>query len=73
MKEITMKILSYCEIPGELTSSHWINDYQSGCYVKYSIPREDEWNDFDTDALDEWIKETYPILLGQSFLIEIDY
>lgn len=67
MKEITMKVLSYCEIPQEITQFSWISEYQNGCYVDYSIPREDEWKNFDTDALDEWIREFYPVLLGQSF------
>ena len=73
MKTVSFPVISYCEIPQEITSDSWINEYQNGCYVEYSLPREDEWDSFDTNALDEWIRNTYPILLGQKFLIEIDY
>lgn len=68
LTEITRKVLSYCEIPEELTESHWISDHSCDCYIEYTIPFG-----IIQSNLNKWITKTYPELIGTTFLIHIDY
>ena len=70
LKKLSEKyVVSYCEIPEELTEEHWTSEYMSGCFVEVHIDEED--ND---DEITTWIKEKYPFLVKEeSFFIEIDY
>ena len=67
LTQINKKVLSYCEIPEELTSDHaWLNEVSYDTYVEYVLDEGEE--------LDDWIIKTYPELLKEeSFLIHMDY
>lgn len=67
MKEKTFKIISYCGIPQELTESHYISEYQNGCYCPFSLATK------GTCKLSDWIRNKYPELEGVEFLIDVDY
>ena len=68
LKQITGKVVSYCEIPEEITEGHWISEYMNGCFVQVHLEEDED------DALSNWLKETYPELIEEeSFYIEIDY
>ena len=77
LKTITKKVISYCEIPEDLTQSHWISENQPGCYVEYSLPKEAKTPESEgggeDSKLSAWIRKTYPELAGDDFLIERDY
>ena len=67
LKQITGKVVSYCEIPEEITEGHWISEYMNGCFVQVHLEEDD-------DALSNWLKETYPELIDEeAFYIEMDY
>lgn len=68
LKEITKKVLSYCEIPEKLTENSWLNNYGTGCLVECHI------DDDESEPLDQWIINNYPELKDEeSFLIDMDY
>lgn len=68
LKTITKKVVSYCEIPEELTEGHWISEYMNGCFVEVHL------DDDEDDKLSMWLKEKYPELIDEdSFYIEMDY
>ena len=67
MRTITRNVISYCDIPQEITDKHWIYEYPTACYIKYTVDTK------NPDNLDKWLMENYPELIGHTFLIEIDY
>lgn len=67
MKVITRNVISYCDIPQELTEKHWLSEMQPDVYQDYKINTE------NPDELDKWFIDNHPELIGQEFLIEIDY
>lgn len=69
LKKINGKVISYCEIPQELTKNHWITKYMTGGYVECHIEEELD----DEDLVGKWILENYPELKDETFYIEIDY
>ena len=69
LERINKLVVSYCEIPQELTEGHWINENSCDSYVEVHL--EDEGN---RDDLDNWLIENYPELLEEeSFFIHLDY
>lgn len=76
MKEITMKVVSYCEIPEEIASQDaLLQELPCDVYTDYMLPSRQQLDDkvYDLDELDEWLINTYPELIGTRFLIEMDY
>lgn len=74
MKQITRKVVSYCEIPEELTENHHISEYQCDCYIEMEItPKSEQPKYSDNFNIVNWIINTYPELEGEKILIEIDY
>ena len=67
MKTITRNVISYCDIPQEITDKHWISEICPDVYQGYTINLD------NPDNLDKWFMENYPELIGHTFLIEIDY
>ena len=68
---ITGKVVSYCEIPEELTEDHWVSDYPPDAYVQVHIEQEGEE---EMDKISEWIVEKYPELMDEDFFfIHVDY
>ena len=67
MKTITRNVISYCDIPQEITDKHWISEISPDVYQGYTINLDNPNN------LDKWFMENYPELIGHTFLIEIDY
>ena len=71
MVSIAGKVVSYCEIPEELTEGHWLRDYYPDSYVQVDVQED------DTEAMDEvseWIVNKYPELKEEKFFfIHIDY
>ena len=68
LKQITGKVVSYCEIPEEITEGHWISEYMNGCFVQVHLEEGED------DALSNWLKVACPVLIdGNVFYIEIDY
>lgn len=69
LKSITKKVLSYCEIPQELTEKHWISEHHCDAFVECHLDAST-----DLDELDMWILEHYPELKDEdSFFIHLDY
>lgn len=64
---LNKKVVSYCEIPQELTDKHYISENGCDCYIEYSLEDEGE------DSISDWIREKYPELINEDFLIHIDY
>ena len=64
LKEITTKVLNSNDIPYEIIDNSWLCDIcgNNGMYVKYSL------SDYN-DELSDWIKENYPEIIGETFLI----
>lgn len=57
-------VISYTNIPEELTEDHWIADYPPDCYVEAHI------DELDDEPLTMWINDNYPNLKDEeSFLI----
>jgi len=68
MKKIVRKVISYCDIPEELTEEGWLSEQCPDSYVEMTIATEDK------DGLDEWILKNYSeIKEGETILIHIDY
>lgn len=67
-KVIKGRVVSYCEIPEELTKGKWFEEYQSGCFVECHIDETE-----DPDELDMWIMRNYPGIEKETFYIKIDY
>lgn len=69
MERIEKDVISYCSIPQELTESSWLKEFTCDCYVPYTLSKDKN----EHDTLDSWIYKQYPTLLGESFLIYMDY
>jgi len=70
MEEITRKVVSYCDIPDELTEHHWISEFRNDCYVEYEMQELEHLR----GPMENWIWENYPELRGGvKFFINIDY
>lgn len=65
-----MKVVSYCEIPDELTENTWLEEHRCDSYVKYSLSSDPQ---FTKGELDIWLEKEYPELIDTTFLIEMDY
>lgn len=64
-----MFVLSYCDIPEEITDDTYLQELPCDVYTTHHIPS----NLMEYDELDTWIIENYPQLIDQMFLIEMDY
>ena len=73
MKRIDMPVISYCDIPEELTEGTWMGEMSPDCYIQYSLPKLEDLHKYGLDKLNEYLSTTYPELIGTTFLIEIDY
>jgi hypothetical protein len=69
LEEITRKVVSYCEIPEEITENHWISENSSDTYVEYSLNSDLKYS---KSELDLWLEETYPELIDTTFFIHLD-
>lgn len=69
LTEITTKVVSYCDIPQELSQGKWYFE-EAGCdtYIDFHLQEDTKW-----DNVDFWLAKTYPELVGTEFLIHIDY
>jgi hypothetical protein len=68
LKTITKKVLSYSEIPEELTKDSWLSKKSMGSLVECHL------DDDNNNELDNWILKNYPELKDEeSFFIEMDY
>jgi len=74
LKKIERWVVSYCEIPEELTENHWLREHSCDCFVEFKVVSKEEQSSFDDDfSIDNWIIDKYPQLEGQTIFIEIDY
>jgi hypothetical protein len=75
LKEITRKVLSYCDIPkGIAKENPSINEASCDVYVEYDVTSKEEQAKFDDNFdLANWIIKNYPELEGTKILIHIDY
>jgi hypothetical protein len=69
MKKREFNIVSYCDIPQELTEKSYLKEYTSDSYVEHVLTHEQKVD----DDLDDWLRGKYPELAGTSFLIHLDY
>ena len=69
LKEITKKVLSYCEIPEDVDKG-FLDDLGCNVYTDYTVSSNPKYS---TNETDKWIKENYPELIDTDFLIHIDY
>lgn len=72
---ITRKLLSYCEIPEEITNeSYLLAEASNDCYVEYEVLGKEEQKKFsDNFDLANWILSEYPECENEKILIHIDY
>lgn len=69
LETITKKVISYCEIPEELTEDSWLSEKSMDSYVECHLD-----NSEPLDQLDQWFMNNYPELFKEeSFFIKIDY
>jgi len=67
LKTITKKVVSFSEIPSEITRHHWINQIEDIERVEVHI------DDEEPDELTSWLIENYPELQEEeSFFIHMD-
>ncbi len=70
LESITKKVVSYCEIPEELTDGHWLSENNPDSYASFTL----DINFGRTAKISKWIIETYPELKeGDNIFIHIDY
>ena len=70
LKIISLPVISYCEIPQELTEDSWISENSPDSYVIYSMQELEHLR----SPMDNWIWEEYPELReSERFFIHIDY
>jgi len=68
LKTITKKVVSYSEIPKELTINHWITQVEDIERIEVHI------DDEEPDELTSWLIEKYPELKDEeSFFIHMDH
>lgn len=68
IKTISGKVVTYSDIPVELTADKWFEGFSKGCYVECHVDELDA-----RDELDNWLIENYPGIENETFFIEIDY
>lgn len=75
LKEIKRKVLSYCEIPGEIAKNNCsINEASCDSYIEYDVTGKVAQEKYDDDfSLDNWIISKYPELSDTKIMIHIDY
>lgn len=75
MEELKIKVLSYCEIPEEISENHsLLNEGSCDVYVKFNVTSKEEQSKFDDDfELENWIIQQYPEVEGLDILIHMDY
>ncbi len=75
MKEIIRKVLSYCEIPEEITEKNYsVNEASCDSYIEFKvISREDQAKYGDNFDMTNWIIDNYPEVEGETIFIHIDY
>lgn len=73
--QIQRTVLSYCEIPQELSNDYnFLIEANPDSYVEHRIIPPAERGEYsDNWDLDEWIMSKYPELEGRTILIHIDY
>jgi len=67
LKTINKKVVSYCKIPQGITDRHYISEASCDSYIDYSL------EDVGEDTISDWIRENYPELENEEFLIHINY
>lgn len=75
IKEITRKVLSYCEIPEEIKENDYrLNESPCDVYLEFNVTSKKDQLEYDDDfELENWIINTYPELEGIDILIHMDY
>lgn len=74
LTQINLPVLSYCEIPQELTEDDAISHNQPDSYVIHPVTSKEEQEKYtDNFEITNWIIENYPELEGKDVLIHIDY
>lgn len=70
LKELNLKVVSYCDIPEKIGYNHPVlMEFSCGVFVPWSLPTDNSQD----DDLDVWLRTEYPELIGTDFLIEMDY
>ncbi len=70
LKTIIKKVVSFCEIPEEVTENHWINEHHNDAFVEVHIDTETHV----PDKIQDWLVKNYPELIEEdSFFIHMDY
>lgn len=75
LEEITRKIVSYCDIPEEITEDSYMSEMSPDCYINHKIATDEDRSKYDDSwELDDWLLNEYDELSkGDEILIEIDY
>jgi hypothetical protein len=67
LEVINKKIVSYCEIPQELTKKHWLTENSCDTFIEFQLEVE------GVDEVSDWIRKEYPELIGEEFMIHLDW
>lgn len=75
LKEITRKVLSYCDIPEDVAgTSTALGEGSCDSYIEYEVIPKSEQGKYDDDfTLGNWIIKNYPEVEGTKILIHLDY
>ena len=75
LEEIKYKVVSYCDIPEEITQDSYLQECSCDCYMVQKLPNQIELDHakYTLTNLDKWLIKTYPELIGNEFMIHIDY
>lgn len=71
---LNKKVLSYCEIPEEISQGTFLDELTCNVYVEYTASKKIGSEKLEPiNKLDDWIINNYPELIGETFLIHMDY
>lgn len=79
LEKIERWVISYREIPHELTEDHWLTEKSCDCFVEFEVTDRNTQEQYkkegysDDFLIENYIIDRYPQLEGQIIFIEIDY
>lgn len=75
VEELNIKVISYCDIPEEISNTCWyLNEASPDSYIAIDITSRDKQTQYADDfTLHNYIIDQNPELEGLRILIHIDY
>lgn len=73
LKELNLKVVSFCEIPQELTENTYLEEYGCDVYAEFNLYLGVPGYTREYSPWEQWIVNNYPELINKRFLIHFDY